>query len=200
MGGGVDLRLAELQHRVLGNFELLHALIAIRLRSVSDPESRRHLAWLNDIVAALGLLNRRLAEGRMDDFGRYLEEVAGFWRRVCVGRNLEIAVEAESVRLDETMATSLAIVAHELLAAAVARSLPGAEHGRITLGLTAARGRVVLSVADAGAGASASAGEGLTLVCGLAEHLGGTVRVEDGDEPRVTVEAPLGRRTPPRPH
>lgn len=191
MSGVTHPRVAELQHRVLGNFQLLHALIAIRLRSVTDPESRRHLTWLNDIVAALGLLNRRLGEGRMDDFGAYLEEVVSFWRRVCSGRSLDFVLDAESVRLDESLATSLAIITHELLAGAISSRLPEGRRARVAIGLAATPGAVVLTVADDGPPDAPRSEEGLNLARGLAEHLGGAVTVDRAKGYAVSVRIPL---------
>jgi len=190
MGSVAELRLAELQHRVLGNFHLLHALIAIRLRSVSDPESRRHLGWVSDIVAALGLLNRRLAEGRMDDFAEYLEEVVGFWRRVCAGRSLELELEADSVRLDETLATSLAIIVHELLAGAIGHALPGGRPARVTVRLAGSHGPLTLTVADDRDEDAEVAEEGLNLARGLAEHLGGALTVDRRGGFAATISLP----------
>ena len=40
--------IVELQRRLLGGYQLLQTLVGIRLRSVTDPQSVRHLNWLSD--------------------------------------------------------------------------------------------------------------------------------------------------------
>ncbi|MDN8867434.1 hypothetical protein Q0M16_13885, partial [Staphylococcus aureus] len=66
-------RLSEVQGRLLGGYQLLQTLVGIRLRSVVDPESKRHLIWFSDVAAAMDLLSRRMTAEGPTDFAGYLE-------------------------------------------------------------------------------------------------------------------------------
>src|SRR5690606_16479010 len=76
MATEAEPRIVELQRRMLGGYELLQALVGIRLRSVTDPDSRRHLTWLSDVTAAVTLLNRRITAAGPIDFSAYLSDAS----------------------------------------------------------------------------------------------------------------------------
>jgi two-component sensor histidine kinase len=202
----IGLELAELRHRLQGNFQLLQALISIRLRAVEDPESRRHLNWLTDVIAALGLINRRLTVTGLSDFGAYLIDSVGFWQRVCAGRNIGFTLEAvAALPLPERFASSLALIVHELVANAVEHAFPEDRPGRVTIALVEKYGVLELTVSDDGVGrsrAEVEAKEGLVLVRGLAEHLGGVFEptYENGFTASVRVPLETKSRRKPKGH
>ena len=170
---------AELQRRMASNTQLLQAIIGIRLRNVADPESRRHLTWLSDIVAALGLLNRRLKRDGEVDFAAYLQDAAAFWRRSCEGRSIRIEVRGAVSTMPDTHVTPLAIILHELMSNALRHAFPDDSGGVVAVAVSQASDGVSVVVRDTGVGSDASRrGEGLGLIEGLAEHLGGSVVFE----------------------
>jgi two-component sensor histidine kinase len=126
-----NLLIAELRHRLANSFQLLQAVIQIRLRSAADPESRRHLSWLLDVVTALGMLQQRIAVSGPTDFGGYLIEAASYWRRICEGGAIGIVLDVESVQVTETEASTLALIAHELICNAIEHAFPDGRPGSI---------------------------------------------------------------------
>jgi two-component sensor histidine kinase len=179
MTAEADFHEAELQRRMAGNTQLLQAIIGIRLRSVADPESRRHLTWLSDIVAALGLLNRRSTRDGDVDFGAYLQDAAAFWRRGCDGRPIRIEVRGAVSIMPDSHVTPLAIILHELMSNALRHAFPGDAGGVVAVAVSQASDGVSLVVRDTGVGCDISRlGEGLGLIEGLADHLGGSVAFE----------------------
>lgn len=188
MAAEADYPRTELHRRMLGGYQLLQALVGIRLRSVSDPESRRHLTWLSDVAAALSLLQRRVADEGPVDFPGYLNETAAFWGRACEGRAIRLDVRAADAPLPESHALSLAIITHELIANAIRHGFPGDRRGSIAIAYSRSTSGVSLVVRDSGIGASVLVkGEGLGLVAGLVEHLGGSLAIETAPEAGVGV-------------
>ena len=185
-------RAFDLQQRLLGGYSLLQTLVGIRLRAVSDPESRRHLAWLSDMAAAMELLGRRMtAEGPLD-FAGYLEDVAAFWTRACEGRPVRLDVRGHATLLPDSHLLPMAIITHELIANACRHAFPDGRRGSIAVAFSRAVGGVSLVVRDSGIGAEAiEPGEGLGLVSGLVEHLGGTMGVETAPGAGVGVRIRL---------
>jgi two-component sensor histidine kinase len=200
MTASTEIRIAELERRLVGGYQLLQALVGIRLRSVTDPESRRHLTWLSDVVAAMGLLARRTVESGSVDFGAYLEDAAGFWRRACEDRGVRIDVRASGADLPEGHALPLAIILHELMSNAVRHAFPGSRRGSIAVAYSQASDGVSLVVRDSGIGAQALRnGDGLALVEGLVAHLGGAMTIETAPDAGVGVRVRLPIRSE-RPH
>lgn len=198
-GQAESLLISELRHRLANSFQLLQEVIRIRLRSAIDPESRRHLSWLLDVVTALGMLQQRIGLTGPTDFGAYLAEAASYWRRVCEGRSIEIKVEASSLQVPESQASTLALIAHELISNAMEHAFPQGRAGSIVLAFTERPdGMRELVVRDDGRGVEGAERQGLALVRGLAAHLGGSVHL--GGAPGLTVRVVIPREEGPLPH
>jgi len=192
MAAAAEDRIVELQRRLLGGYQLLQTMVGIRLRSVSDPESVRHLTWLSDITAAMELISRRMtAEGPLD-FAGYLEDVAAFWSRACAGRPVRLDVRGQATLLPDSHLLPMAIITHELISNACRHAFPGDRRGSIAVAFSRAVGGVSLVVRDSGIGADViEPGEGLSLVQGLVEHLGGSITLETAPEAGVGVRIRL---------
>lgn len=189
-------RLVEVQRRLVGGYQLLQTLVGIRLRAVTDPESVRHLTWLSDVTAALELISRRMAAEGPLDFAGYLEDVAEFWTRACAGRPVRLDVRGQTVLLPDSHLLPLAIITHELISNACRHAFPENRRGSIAVAFSRAVGGVSLVVRDSGIGAEALVpGEGLTLVQGLVEHLGGAMSIETAPEAGVGVRIRLPLET-----
>lgn len=192
MTAEADLRIAELERRLLGGHQLLQALIGIRLRSVDDPESRRHLTWLSDVVAAMGLINRRLVGHGAVDFAAYLEDAAGFWRRNGEGRGVRVDLRASSAPIPESHAMPMAIIVHELMSNAMRHAFPDDRRGSIAIAYSRANDGVSLVVRDSGVGSDdLIKGDGMALVEGLVTHLGGAMTIETAANAGVGVRVRL---------
>lgn len=177
--------------RLEGALKLLNALIGIRLRSVTDPESRRHLVWLNDIVSALGLWNSRTVPGRDIDVGDYLDGAVAFWGRVSPRCRIVIERPKGDVTVGDVAAAGLSIIVHELIGAAVGRLRPEQGECRIVLKLEQADEGLRLSITDQGPSAETGlAPESVDLIRGLAEHLGGRLFLPRPSSRAVTVVLP----------
>lgn len=188
--------IVEIQQRLLGGYQLLQTLVGIRLRTVTDPDSVRHLTWLSDVTAAIELISRRItAEGPLD-FAGYLEDVAAFWTRACEGRPVRLDVRGQSALLPDSHLLPLAIITHELIANACRHAFPDGRRGSIAVTFSRAVGGVSLVVRDSGIGADTlEPGEGLALVRGLVEHLGGSMSIETAPEAGVGVRIRLPLET-----
>ncbi|NEX91483.1 sensor histidine kinase [Caulobacter sp. 17J65-9] len=180
---------------------MLQALVTARLRAVSDPESQRHLAWLADVIAALGLLNRRLDDDQSADFAAYLTEAVGFWKRVCAGRKITFSLEVAEAPVPPAVAATLALIVHELIGGAVAHA-PESRAGQVKVAARRSGGLIELVVQDDGAPLDQrNCQEIAAMVRGLAEHLGGgfeIVQTAAGVEALVRAPVLLSPAPPSR--
>lgn len=187
-----EARIEELKRRVVGGYQLLQALVGIRLRVVDDPESRRHLTWLSDVAAALTLMNRRVLDEGPVDFAGYLEDAVAFWRRTKADSSIRFEVRAAADPLPEALAQSLAIITHELVTNAVCHAFPDGARGSVAIALSRSSDGISLVVRDTGVGAVAlKPGEGLSMVTGLVDHLGGDIGFETAPNAGVGVRIRL---------
>ena len=184
------LAAAELRHRLADSFQLVTSLIRLRLRRTDTPESRADLSWLLDIVTALGLLEQRLATADTGAFAGYLADVGAFWRRIG-GDQCRILVEAERFRVAEQRASTLALIAHELIRDAVERAADTPLLLEIRL-RRRGEGRGELLIVERGEGPPRT--RDLWLASELIQQLGGTLTAEPG---RVRLE--FAAEPPPPP-
>jgi len=106
LDGGRSLPARELK--------LLRTLISIRLKVVQDPESRRHMNWVSDLISALSLVADRSADSDAA-LGGYLDETLAFWRRLCETRNLKLSVRGAVPAMPDGLHMPLALALHEVL-------------------------------------------------------------------------------------
>lgn len=166
---------AELGERLTDSFELITGLIRLRLRRSEHPECRDDLAWLLDIVTALGMLQQRLASDDGGAFAAYLTDVGAFWRRVA-GERARITVEAARFPVESQRAAALAMIAHELLRDAVEQEQGAGASLRLDL-RRLPDGQGELSLVSS---APSSGERDLWLVDGLVRQLGWTLTQEAG--------------------
>lgn len=179
MTGTTEDATDELHRQALDGYQLLQTLVSIRMRSVSDPESRRHLAWLGDVVAGLDLLNRRMTASGTVDFLSYLDDVAAFWGRSGASNAIRLEVRGEAAIVPDSRLLPLAIIVHELMANAFRHAFPNGRSGVIAVAFSRAVGGVSLVVRDSGVGSDGVAPrEGLKLVEGLVAHVDGFMQIE----------------------
>jgi two-component sensor histidine kinase len=189
---------SELRHRTANTFQLIGALARMRGQKSADPEARRQLLWIAEAVGTLGALERHRRGGAVD-FGAYLQEMAPNWRRRLGAAAPPLHLHLEPVPVPDSAATSLALIAQELVGNALAHAFSDGRSGEIRLRLAqTGPGQGELTVSDDGRGfdpASEAGREkfGLWFVRSLAAQ----VRGEFSLEQRLGVVARLTFATEP---
>ncbi|MBU1324168.1 MAG: sensor histidine kinase [Alphaproteobacteria bacterium] len=155
----------------------LQTLVAIRLRTVDDPEARRHLGWISDMAAAVSLMSARNAQG--DPFDAYVEDTLTFWRRSFEARGVRLEVRGRVGDLPEAQRLPLAVILHELLTNATKHAFPEGRGGALAVAFSATRSGLSLVVRDTGVGAAEPRkGDGLSLIEGLVARQDGSLALE----------------------
>jgi two-component sensor histidine kinase len=170
--------LAEARHHMANVFQLLGALGRLRLQRSDDAEARRQVAWLNEAIAAQGVLQHRLLSPGGSDFGAFLNDMQPHWKRRIGARPIELVVRADPLLVNEQAASALATIVQELVLNAVTHAFPDDRAGTIRVSLSrAGEGRGVLSVSDDGVGYAEDAVDksrlGLWLIAALANQVKG---------------------------
>ncbi len=193
-------RQAATRHKIANIFQLLSTLTRMRLQRAAEPGSRRHLSWMLDMVAALGVLQHRLNSPGGDDFGQYIQDMASQWRRGCSGRPIEIVLVIQPLPVPENQASALALIVNELVMNAIVHGFPGDRTGVIRVELERLGERAALTVTDDGQGydpQSVDTGRlGLWLVNGLSAQVRGSLTMTTQDGVRCRLEFPVTAAAP----
>jgi two-component sensor histidine kinase len=189
--------LSEARHHMANVFQLLGALGRLRAQRSEDAEAKRQVAWLNEAVAAQGVLQHRLLSVGGDDFAAFLADMLPHWRRRVGARPIEVAVTAEPVTLNEQAASAIAAVAHELVINALAHAFPDGRAGSVRIALAPDGERwAVLTVSDDGVGYSDASADksqlGLWLIAALANQTKGALTTTHDAGVTVRLEFPTG--------
>lgn len=194
---GGDLQVVEVRHRLANCFQLLNGLIQVRLAHTADGEGRRQLAWIQDVVVSMGMLQQRLAAAGSAGFQVYLVEAAELWRRLTVERDIKIELETEDIEVAPAKAAALSLILHELMTNCCEHAFPNECGGTVRIAFRrATEKRVQLVVSDDGIGIPLQEpirpSFGLSVVSGLAAQLGGTFSLCGSSPGAVArVEFPL---------
>jgi two-component sensor histidine kinase len=195
-GEGDPARQVETRHKIANIFQLLSTLTRMRLQRAREPDGRRDLEWMLEMVQVLGVVQHRLHSPGGDDFANYLEDLSVQWRRGCAGRPIAIELRTQPVRVIESQASALALVASELVLNAIAHAFPDGRAGAITVELERlGAARAALTVSDDGQGyepESVDKGRlGLWLVAGLAAQVRGALSTTSQGGVQCRLEFPV---------
>lgn len=189
--------LAELQHRVKNNLQVITSLIRIRIRRARSQDARDELHALGERIEALRLVHDKLhATGAAEriDIGSYVEDLVSalfsFNGEQTAGMRLE--VETASLTVTPDKAIPLGLIVTEFVTNSIKHAFGGGQ-GLIRVEIVPmAGGRVRLVLCDNGKGMPEnrrlSSGSGLQLIDGLARQIGADVAWEGGAGARLVLE------------
>ncbi|MEA2953824.1 MAG: hypothetical protein QOD40_3316 [Alphaproteobacteria bacterium] len=198
--------LRELQHRVMNSLNILSSLLVLQSKHSTEPAVRDQLARAQERVLAMGAVYRHLYSvdtvGEVE-FGGFLKMICSESERAYVGNGRPtIICAAESLEVSGSQATSLAVLAHELITNAVKHAYPQEEPGPIMVRLQHADdGAIELRVADRGRGMpghvdiNRPSSLGFKVIMATARQFGGTVtinRLDPGTEFVIRFPANFG--------
>lgn len=199
-----DGRLAsrEANHRFLNTLTALHGLLRTDFGDFADPAVRDAVSVFSSRIQAFACVHRTLSDESGDDGVDAPTHLARLCAELCAAhlapRGLHCDFAADPGTLPRDVCQKLGLIIVELVTNAAKHAFVGRADGRISVGLRrAARGWICV-VADDGCGLrSGGKGDGMTLVRGLAQALGGELRVHsDLGGVAVTLSLPDPFPTP----
>jgi two-component sensor histidine kinase len=171
-----DQSAAEIRHRMANALQLLGALARMRSQRATEPDARRQLLWMADAIGSIGSLEKR-RQGDTVDFAGFLADMAPIWRRRHASQQADVVVQAEPLMASDHAASTLGLIAQELVGNALAHGYVDGRAGQVTVHLgRRPDGRCELRVVDDGHGFDPAAGRerfGLWLVRSLATQVRG---------------------------
>lgn len=193
-----DLILKEVHHRIKNNMATISGLLHLQASSLGEGPAVLALEDAERRVRSLMILYDKLYQssgyGRIairDYLSTLVDEIVADFS---VPARIEVVKDIEDLSLDARPVQYLGIIINELVTNAMKYAFPGLEAGTIRLRISAQAGLVRVLVEDDGRGLPASVdfgtttGFGLKLVKGLADQLGGGLRIEREGGTRVVLE------------
>jgi two-component sensor histidine kinase len=181
------VQLAEARHRLTNSFQMLAALIRMKLADARSDETRGSLNWLENAVISMGLLQKRLSTPGGGQFSVFLCDATALWQQLAFDRGIVVRYAPDAagdLEVSTTKSGPVALVVHELLTNCFKHAFPEGTSGEITICLKrTGDGDAELKVVDNGIGFNGDqgAGSGLALIKRLTRLIDGTFSVERGE-------------------
>lgn len=155
-----EMATREVSHRVMNTFHVLEGILAVKIRSISDPGAQGVAADALERIRSMSLVHHKLfamtQHMQVDlDASRFLADLAEELTKAFASqRKLSLAItHDEGIVLSAEKCTSLGLLMVELILNAIKHAFTdGRPDGTITVTLQRDRGVAVLSVADDGKG------------------------------------------------
>jgi PAS domain S-box-containing protein len=201
-----DMLLAELNHRVKNNLQLVTSLLKLQAMRSEEPAALRLVEQASQRIAAIAQVHASLYQGVESEtpgrleFGAYLRDLcsrlAASFLEGGAG-HVTLEVETAPVRLRVDQAIPLGLVVNELVTNAFKHGFATGGPGRVQVRLAplGEEGLWRLEVVDDGprtgqGGAVPAGGLGMQLVEGFARQLRGQLTIERADTYRVALDFP----------
>ena len=185
--------LAELNHRVKNNLQMLHSLLRLGERDSNSAEAREVLKDASQRVATMAAAQSVLYEAGNPtafDMQEFLQSICTIAHQAFPD-SVKITCNASPGKLPNDTAMPLALIINELLTNAVKHGGKGHSEVNVDVALERSGRAYLLRVQDDGPGfdltVARKRSSGLGLVQGLSEQLGGTFEVERAQGARCLI-------------
>lgn len=178
----------EMHHRVKNNLQTIAMLLRLQMDQEKKLSPHDILNETINRVLSIATVHEILSEAGVDKAGA-LDLIKRMSNTISNNMlnpqaKILITVSGDNIELPSQRATSLALVANELLQNALEHGMAGRTEGTVSIKLTGDKGRLRLTVADDGRGLpenfdmNAHLGLGLEIVrTSVVEDMGGTFRL-----------------------
>ena len=191
-----DLFLAEVNHRVKNNLQMLDALLGFEEDAVDGADPMDIIRRMQLRIRSISLIHQQLLElqsASRVDLDTFIEALCRNIATVAGAeqRGIAVVTESDPVAVDLGPGTALGLLVNELLSNALMHAFPDGHTGRVQVRLRKhPGGMAVLEVIDDGVGmeAEASPSTGSLLIELLVEQLRGQYSVESGDGTHVRID------------
>jgi len=201
-----EATIREVHHRVKNNLQTIASLLRIQARRSASGEAAHALEEAVERVTSMAVVHEMLAESAEEsvDLSTAVRTVVDMVGRGLISSegSISIVVEGETGLVPAPVATSLALVAVELVHNAIEHGIGQAGSGTVTVTMRGTASEVSLSVRDTGKGlpagfaVDASANLGLAIVRTIVEDdLRGTLSFGTAAGTLVSVRVPVPNRT-----
>jgi PAS domain S-box-containing protein len=186
----IHLLLREVHHRVKNNLQTVASLV--QLQPMPDETKQELRGRILAMAAVHENLHRPDADGQVE-LGRYLRDLAARVNAT-FGNRLTLDLELEAVPVSAEMATSIGLIANELVANTNKYAFPDGKFGHLAIRLSREGETAHLAVSNNGVPFNADAGSngiGIRLIRGLAVGISSNYEFDGRNGLHFEVHFPL---------
>lgn len=196
--GEYDVRLREVHHRIKNNLQIIASVLNLQARGCKDDYTKsilqENVGRVLTIASIHDILTKQDIDQSIDclDLMNCLKQNLSSF--IPYGKSISIAVEGDSMIISADTASSVAIVANELITNALRHAFEGREGGEIRISLISGKLINTILISDDGCGYSpadcSSSSFGLKIVeSTVRDKLRGHLRIaSDGTGTRVSFD------------
>ncbi|MFH0900977.1 MAG: GAF domain-containing protein [Pseudomonadota bacterium] len=146
----------EMHHRVKNNLQTVAMLLRLQMSAAGDKHTKDILGEAMTRILSIAAVHETLSEQGLElvNARQVLERIARNAAELAPGINVSIEVQGDELSLPSRAATSLAIVAGELVQNAIKHAFAGRVRGSVVLTLKTGKAEHELVVVDDGTGHS----------------------------------------------
>lgn len=197
-----DILLAEVNHRVKNNLQVISSLLKLQANQIEDPKTQRLFHENQSRVHAMAMAHDQLVnEERVveQNLQKYFESITRNLQNIYARPGLLVTIQSqvEPLTLNLNHLINCGLIATELVSNAFKHAFPDRTEGSITIGLCAEKETIRLWVEDNGQGIPPTVDVehpktlGLELIRSLSEHqLGGQLRFHSQEGTKVEIQFP----------
>jgi len=179
--------MAELNHRVNNNLQMIGSLIRMKTKGIQDHDARRLIEDVEQRIRALTGIQRLLyaQDDSNGDTSEYPLQLGRFLEEFYSSDRIKVRVDAEPVPLPRSSAIPFAVIMNELVTNACKHAYPETDQeGEVRVMLRSRDKKVYLSVADDGNPMNtdfrrdrSDISMGMRIVRNMTAQLGGRVEI-----------------------
>ena len=197
-----DILLAEVNHRVKNNLQVVSSLLKLQANQVADPITRQLFHENQSRVHAMAMAHDQLVNEErvgVHNLQKYFDDMARNLQNIYARSDLYITIQTqiETLNLDLNQLINCGLIVTELVSNAFKHAFKDSKEGQIIIGLKEKDQVIRLWVQDTGMGIPQDVDVdqphslGLELIRSLSEHqLGGTLQFNSQNGTLVEVEFP----------
>lgn len=189
-----ELVLKESHHRIKNNMSTIYSLLSLHTERLSDPGARNVLHEAAGQVRSMMLLYGKLYQSQTQQeasirefLGPLIDDIVATY---CFGNTVNTNVKLKDIPLNARTLSSLGIIMNELISNSMKYAFSGVDNPLISVSASRRESTVTITYSDNGIGLPESVtlerseGFGMQLIAGLAQQIGGSVRIERGSGTR----------------
>ncbi|MBB6480096.1 PAS domain S-box protein [Spirochaeta isovalerica] len=151
-----EILLKEVHHRVKNNLQVVSSLLSLQSEKTKDLQALEAFAEAENKVKSMSLVHEILYKSENFDripIRKYLENLMNHLREMYVGRNIDIAMNAEDIDIQLENAVSCGLIFTELLSNSYKHAFGESESGSVKIEVRRIpEGKIQAEVSDNGCG------------------------------------------------
>lgn len=189
----------EMNHRIVGNLEIIKRLIELQVKDAGDVNQVDVLRDSVSRIDTVSLLHELLSDGDQEvrvSIKNYMNRLGNSIKNLSLGKadNLQLIVSSESAKISSNLAVCLGVIVNEAVMNSLKHGFNEKDIGviRVDFKTNAAKGE--LHIFDNGKGynhKTLNESKGFKIMRDMAEHINGNIQFDGSEGSKTVVSFPL---------